>query len=64
MTYEGQFILKCDHCEDVIGTYEPLVIVVDGEARQTSRAAESELACMPGEHYHSACHEQREQAAG
>lgn len=30
---------RCEHCADVIGGYEPLVLVVDGQAHETSRAA-------------------------
>ena len=44
----------CDRCGDVIGIYEP-TIVVDGEPRETSRAAEPELARLPGRRYHRDC---------
>jgi len=47
--------LVCDRCGDVIGIYEPTV-VVDGEPRETSRAAEPDLAERPGERYHRACY--------
>jgi len=46
--------LVCDRCGDIIGIYEPTV-VVDGEPRETSRAAEPDLAARPGERYHRAC---------
>ena len=50
-------MLVCDRCGDVIGIYEPTV-VVDGEPRETSRAAEPDLAERPGERYHRACYAQ------
>jgi hypothetical protein len=36
--------VRCAHCDDVIGVYEPVVVVLDGgEVRETSRAAEPNL---------------------
>ena len=49
-------ILSCAHCGDVIGIYEPLIVVEEHGARQTSRAAEPELRGLPGHHYHRACY--------
>lgn len=50
--------LRCEHCGDVIGVYEPLVELNDGTARETSRAAEPRLAHSPrGSHYHADCFE-------
>jgi hypothetical protein len=53
-------ILRCEHCEDVIGAYEPMMIVLNnGQARVTSKAAEQAGASgFPGECYHAACYEQ------
>lgn len=34
----------CAHCGEVIGVYEPIIVVQSGDARETSRAAEPELA--------------------
>jgi hypothetical protein len=48
--------LRCAHCGDVIGVYEPLVVVHDGVARTTSAAAEPHLGEEPGERFHRACH--------
>ncbi|HEY1689527.1 MAG TPA: hypothetical protein VGF95_11770 [Solirubrobacteraceae bacterium] len=48
--------LRCEHCGEVIGIYEPLVIVEGSAARQTSRAAEPLLAREHGPCYHCACH--------
>jgi hypothetical protein len=47
--------LRCDHCGQVIGVYEPAMILVEGIARQTSLAAEPSLASHPGRHYHRSC---------
>jgi hypothetical protein len=47
--------LRCVHCGDVIGVYEPLVACVGDEARETSRAAEPDLALQDTEVYHRAC---------
>ncbi|HTZ87831.1 MAG TPA: hypothetical protein VL988_04900 [Solirubrobacteraceae bacterium] len=30
--------LRCEHCRDVIGVYEPVVTMIDGEPLRTSRA--------------------------
>jgi hypothetical protein len=49
--------LRCAHCGDVIGMYEPLVVIEDGAARQTSCAAEPPLlAGAHGDCYHRDCH--------
>ena len=57
MSREMKFNLKCDRCGDVIGTYEPVIVVNNGGARRTSLAAEPGLASRPGEHYHRPCYE-------
>lgn len=49
----------CAHCGDVVGVYEPLVLVIDGEARATSWAAESRTDACAGVWYHEACHAAR-----
>jgi hypothetical protein len=51
--------MTCEHCADTIGVYEPLVIVVRGEARETSRAAEPTIGLAPGERYHRECYVER-----
>jgi len=53
-------VLRCRSCGDVIGVYEPLIAVVAGRSRETSRAAER----VPGpaalaECYHAGCYEPR-----
>jgi hypothetical protein len=52
-------MLRCDHCDDVIGVYEPAVIVLSDQARLTSRAAEPSLIFEPGERYHRSCYLER-----
>ena len=45
----------CRHCNDVIGVYEPMVVLAGGQAQITSRAAAGGRA---GECYHEACYVQ------
>jgi hypothetical protein len=40
----------------VIGVYEPLVHIVDGQARETSRAAEHAEWHLPRACYHAECY--------
>ena len=49
----------CDHCAEVIGVYEPLILVRGDEIRETSRAAEPKLLAQPGDHYHRTCYLER-----
>ncbi|MGH2872630.1 MAG: response regulator transcription factor [Solirubrobacteraceae bacterium] len=48
---------RCGRCHQVIGVYEPAVMMVDGIAQRASRAADPALTCVPGnvERYHLAC---------
>lgn len=56
--------MRCHHCGDTIGVYEPLIVLGDGFARETSRAAEPGAASAEGARYHRACWERRhEQSA-
>jgi hypothetical protein len=48
---------RCCRCGEVIGVYEPLVAVVDGRARETSRALEPDTAGRVGDCYHRACYQ-------
>src|SRR5271167_3136598 len=48
--------LRCWHCEDVIGVYEPMIVLEDGRPRSTSRAAERDGASLVRECYHPACY--------
>jgi hypothetical protein len=51
--------LHCHDCGEVIGVYEPLVTLVDGHARELSRAADPHVTARDGECLHRACFEQR-----
>jgi hypothetical protein len=46
---------RCRRCGDVIGVYEPLVLVEGSAARETAAAAEPGLRALPGARYHRAC---------
>ena len=47
--------LRCEHCGDVIGVYEPLIVRSGDDVRETSRAAEPELPLPRAQHYHREC---------
>jgi len=49
-------VLRCVECADVIGVYEPLVMVERGGVRLTSLAAEGPLAYRGEGQYHAACY--------
>ena len=49
--------LRCDHCGEVIGVYEPLVRLLDGRAHESSRAREPVGSDPAGEYYHRSCYE-------
>jgi hypothetical protein len=51
-------LLTCDECGDVIGVYEPMVLVAQDGALETSRAACPDVG-ESGEHYHRACYAER-----
>jgi hypothetical protein len=47
--------MRCGHCGDVIGVYEPLVEFVDGRARETSLGAEPFSDWTEGSCFHRDC---------
>jgi hypothetical protein len=47
---------RCADCGDVIGAYEPVVMVGEGQVRRTSRTAELRAGRLESEHYHLACY--------
>lgn len=49
----------CDYCGEAIGVYEPVVVVVDGIARESSRAAEPWIGTPPARLFHRTCHLER-----
>jgi hypothetical protein len=56
-------MLRCAHCGDVIGVYEPLVVVGEHGERRTSRAAEPRLSRERGRFYHLDCYAAEEDAS-
>lgn len=48
--------MRCGHCGDAIGVYEPLVLLADHQARTTSAAAEPHIAEEPGKLFHRSCY--------
>ncbi|HST33727.1 MAG TPA: hypothetical protein VLJ80_09450 [Solirubrobacteraceae bacterium] len=46
---------KCRRCRDVIGVYEPMVVLLDGEALLTSRAVADRDLPHDARRYHEAC---------
>ncbi|MFI5004164.1 MAG: hypothetical protein ACHQE6_04040 [Solirubrobacterales bacterium] len=49
--------LRCRLCGDVIGVYEPLVMLLGGHPLRTSLAAEPSLAGAVGDAYHGGCYD-------
>jgi len=50
--------VRCTHCGEVIGVYEPVIHVVGGRPEKTSRAAEPSLSTgSAGPIYHLLCYE-------
>lgn len=48
---------RCDHCGEVIGVYDPLVLVSAGEAKETTLAADPDLSASEEDTwYHSSCY--------
>jgi hypothetical protein len=52
----------CRFCGEVIGVYEPLIVRCEGEAQETSRAAQDGQ--LHGELYHRGCYAHVERPAG
>ena len=48
--------LTCCLCGVVIGAYEPMVLVSEGQARVTSQASEPDAAAHSGAKYHEGCY--------
>jgi hypothetical protein len=48
--------LRCLHCADVIGAYEPMVLEAPHGPRHTSLAAEPELYGSDARCFHRACY--------
>jgi hypothetical protein len=50
-------VLRCAHCGEAIGVYEPLVVVTDVLSRESSIASDPAVRDIHGEHYHRGCYE-------
>jgi len=50
--------IRCGHCEEPIGVYEPLITLAEGHTRETSRAAEPHVISRGARCYHRSCFEQ------
>lgn len=48
--------MKCGHCGEVIGIYEPLVLAHEGLVRTTSVAGDPRIGAEPGQRFHRACY--------
>jgi hypothetical protein len=54
-THIGGALVRCQTCGDVIGVYEPIVLVEPPGRRETSLAAEPELRDSAPACHHRAC---------
>jgi peptide subunit release factor RF-3 len=54
--------MRCAHCGDVIGVYEPVVVRSGDLVRESSRAAEPSLPLPRAEHFHRDCFAAMERA--
>ncbi len=50
-------LLRCAHCGDVIGVYEPLIAMAGGRVRETSLAVEASPTDGDADCFHRACYE-------
>jgi hypothetical protein len=51
--------LRCAYCDDVIGVYEPLIALVDGQPHETSRAVGRDTGAPSEACYHRGCYARR-----
>jgi len=51
-----EMAFRCQHCEEVIGMYEPMVVIDEAGARSSARLDEQAGAGPPGECYHRDCY--------
>ena len=51
--------LRCRHCDDVIGAYEPMVLETPHGPRHTSLAAEPDLYETDAACFHGGCYLER-----
>jgi hypothetical protein len=62
MAHHLHSVLRCDGCYDIIGTYEPLVVITSGRPHYTSYASEPELCVESESHFHRSCFETHSEA--
>lgn len=48
--------LRCKICSEVIGVYEPLIVLTHGQPQETSRAAREGVGAFGEECFHRACY--------
>lgn len=48
---------RCAYCGEIVGVYEPMVVLLPSGSRATSRAAELDLKEVPEASFHEACFE-------
>jgi hypothetical protein len=53
----GEEMLRCRACGEVIGVYEPLIVVAAGRVVESSRAIAPVFSDQDAEHYHRVCFE-------
>jgi hypothetical protein len=54
-------VVRCGHCEERIGVYEPIVHAAGNAFERTSRAATPGLDnADPGDLFHLECHQERQ----
>ncbi len=49
-------MLRCRSCGEVIGVYEPLIVIEEDEPRETSRAREPHSGADGSECFHGSCY--------
>jgi hypothetical protein len=59
MTMSTNAPLRCDLCADVIGVYEPLIALIDGQVVETSLASHQDAGPLGEGCYHRACYRLR-----
>lgn len=55
LTAEAPANVRCDECTQLISVHEPMVMLADGRARETSRDAEYALP-LSARYYHQDCY--------
>jgi len=48
--------MRCDHCREIIGVYEPMIVRIEDEDHRTSQAADPSRALEAHQRFHSDCY--------